>query len=101
VLGRELGDLAGHHLERVLRVFLRQVVVAQRGQRAHVGGQQRHRPLEPLEGLVGLLLFQQVAAGLGLHLADRVAALHRNGTRHGHVELANAGGATFHLLLPE
>lgn len=38
--------------------------------------------------------------GLGLFLADRVAVLHSNGGRQGHIELANDVGAVFMLLLP-
>ena len=38
--------------------------------------------------------------GLGLHLAGRVAALHRHGGRQGRIELQNDGGALFRLLLP-
>lgn len=39
--------------------------------------------------------------GVGLHLAGKIAALHRNGTQEGRIELANAGGAVFRLLLPK
>jgi signal transduction histidine kinase len=39
--------------------------------------------------------------GLGLHLASRVASLHRNGEKCGHVALHNEGGAVFSLYLPK
>lgn len=39
--------------------------------------------------------------GLGLYLAQRVAALHRNAGRTGRIELNNEGGAVFRLLLPQ
>jgi len=38
--------------------------------------------------------------GLGLHLANRVAALHRHAGQQGYVELSNEGGAVFRLRLP-
>ena len=38
--------------------------------------------------------------GLGLYLAGRIAALHQAGGRSGRIELANAGGARFRMLLP-
>jgi len=38
--------------------------------------------------------------GLGLHLAGKIAAQHRNGDAEGYVELANAPGAVFYLRLP-
>lgn len=38
--------------------------------------------------------------GLGLYMARRIAELHRLENRHGHIELSNAGGAVFRMLLP-
>lgn len=38
--------------------------------------------------------------GLGLYLARKIAELHSLRDRHGHVELANSGGARFRMLLP-
>lgn len=38
--------------------------------------------------------------GLGLMLAKRVAALHQQGARHGHIHLFNESGAVFMLRLP-
>lgn len=38
--------------------------------------------------------------GLGLYLASRIAALHRLEGRSGRIELLNADGAVFRLLLP-
>lgn len=39
--------------------------------------------------------------GLGLYLANQVAALHHNQGQRGHIELKNAGGAVFCLHLPQ
>lgn len=38
--------------------------------------------------------------GLGLYLAKKIAELHQMDGRHGYVELGNAGGAVFRLVLP-
>lgn len=38
--------------------------------------------------------------GLGLYLARKIAELHQLEGRHGHVELSNAEGAVFRLILP-
>lgn len=38
--------------------------------------------------------------GLGLYLANKIAGLHRLENRHGYVELSNAGGAVFRMMLP-
>ena len=38
--------------------------------------------------------------GLGLHLANQVAALHRHAGQQGYIELSNEGGAVFRLRLP-
>ena len=38
--------------------------------------------------------------GLGLYLAARIAALHKVGAQCGRIELANAEGARFRMLLP-
>lgn len=58
-------------------------------------------PPQILARAAGSWPLSREGTGLGLYLADRVAALHCNGERHGRVELANSGGAAFHLLLPE
>lgn len=88
-----------------LRYARRQIVVAARLRTGwldfSVSDDGPGYPAEILARPAGAQPLRREGTGLGLHLADRVAALHRNGTRHGHVELANAGGATFHLLLPE
>ena len=38
--------------------------------------------------------------GLGLYLARKIAELHHLEGRHGYVELSNAGGAVFRMMLP-
>lgn len=39
--------------------------------------------------------------GIGLHLAQKIAALHQNGAACGSIELSNEGGAVFCLRLPK
>ncbi len=43
----------------------------------------------------------QEGTGLGLHLASRVAALHRHAGQAGYIALKNDGGAVFSLHLPQ
>jgi signal transduction histidine kinase len=38
--------------------------------------------------------------GLGLYLASKIAALHRLNDQHGCIELSNADGAVFRMILP-
>lgn len=38
--------------------------------------------------------------GLGLHLAGKIAGLHQLENRRGHIELSNASGAVFRMMLP-
>jgi len=38
--------------------------------------------------------------GLGLYLASKIAGLHRLNDRHGRIELSNADGAVFRMMLP-
>lgn len=38
--------------------------------------------------------------GLGLYLARKIAELHRMEDRHGYIELSNADGAVFRMVLP-
>ena len=50
---------------------------------------------------VAVQALSREGTGLGLHLADRVAAFHSHGDRQGYVDLANEGGAVFRLRLPK
>jgi len=58
-------------------------------------------PPQVLARAAGSWPLSREGTGLGLYLADCVAALHCNNGRCGRVELANTSGAAFHLLLPE
>ncbi|MBS1161328.1 MAG: histidine kinase [Proteobacteria bacterium] len=58
-------------------------------------------PPNMLDQALAIQPISREGTGLGLHLAGRVAALHRNGGREGYVRLSNANGARFSLLLPK
>lgn len=58
-------------------------------------------PPDLLAGGADMQPWSAEGTGLGLHLASRVARLHRNGEKCGHVALHNEGGAVFSLYLPK
>ena len=60
----------------------------------------RGYPPEMLDHLDGELPHSQSGTGLGLYLAQRIAALHVLEGQAGEVVLANRDGACFHLILP-
>lgn len=58
-------------------------------------------PPELLAEPTAMSAISACGTGLGLYLAGRVAGLHRNGAQVGRIELLNADGAVFRLLLPK
>ncbi len=58
-------------------------------------------PEAMLEQPLAMQSLSREGTGLGLHLADRVAACHSNAGQRGYVELGNEGGAVFRLRLPK
>ena len=58
-------------------------------------------PPEQLGAIDNMLPVSRDGTGLGLYLAQRVAALHSNAGRTGRIELINKGGAVFTLRLPQ
>lgn len=58
-------------------------------------------PPEMLGRNAAMAPISREGTGLGLHLAGKIAALHRNGDAEGYVELANEAGAVFYLRLPK
>jgi signal transduction histidine kinase len=58
-------------------------------------------PTEQLGAIDNMQPVSRDGTGLGLYLAQRVAALHSNAGQTGRIELNNKGGAVFRLLLPQ